>query len=227
MLRLALLVSLFFHLILLAGSRQFVLPLHLPGSQKAVALKLSLIDAQERISERQQLSENKRDLPARTQSVLVAQKIKKAPRRVFPAFLSSTAISASVTTEIERPVRSRNTALSVAGNKASLSSGADGMISADGIRRYRLSLARAARQYQTYPQQARESGWQGKVVLKIQAGLAGTTPQVELEHSSGFNLLDSEALTMMQRAVHLAVLPENLYGKPFSISQPVYYSLDD
>lgn len=99
-------------------------------------------------------------------------------------------------------------------------------VSADGLREYRLALAREARRLKRYPLLAREKGWEGTV--QVTAVFAGALqPAVTLSQSSGHPVLDEQALAMITRAVQVAELPESLRGRSFRVLVPVQFSLDD
>lgn len=98
-------------------------------------------------------------------------------------------------------------------------------ISPDGLRQYRLALAREARRLKRYPPLARERGWEGTV--QVTAAFGAAIPDVVLDHSSGYPLLDEQALLMISRAVQLAELPESLRGRSFRLVIPVQFSLAD
>jgi periplasmic protein TonB len=99
-------------------------------------------------------------------------------------------------------------------------------VSAEGLRQYRLALAREARRYKQYPPLARSRGWEGTVELRVEI-TAGARPSVGLARSSGHEVLDAEALEMMGRAVLLAVVPVSLQGRSFSVPVPVRFALDE
>jgi protein TonB len=226
----AALVSLLIHVILLVGSRAAVKPFHLSESQNAEALTAMLANVRESAPEKQMATANaNKSAVMHKGEVATLHVTKETPpqARVLPPLSRSTAVIANKTPEIRDSVRSKNAVVSPTAKVAPISAVAESAISADGIRRYRLSLAREARQYQSYPQLARERGWQGTVVLNIQVGLVGDIPRVNVESSSGIDLLDTEAQAMMLRAARQAVLPDNLIGKRFSISLPVDYSLNE
>lgn len=100
-------------------------------------------------------------------------------------------------------------------------------VDADGLRQYRLALAREARRYKRYPALARERSWEGVVVVTIIIPLPGALPRVALGTSSGHEILDRQALEMIGQAVLSAALPESLRGKAVSLSLPVRYALDE
>ncbi|WP_153132467.1 energy transducer TonB [Dechloromonas hortensis] len=101
------------------------------------------------------------------------------------------------------------------------------VIDADGLRQYRLALAKEARRYKRYPALARERNWEGVVTVTISIPLPGALPLVSLGKSSGHEILDRQALEMIGQAVLAASLPESLRGKAVSVSLPVRYSLDE
>ena len=100
-------------------------------------------------------------------------------------------------------------------------------ISVDGVRQYRLNLAREARRFKRYPELARERGWEGVVVVVVNTVAGATAPLVSLSQSSGFDQLDQAALELLEMAVQTAVLPESLRGRQFGLTLPVDYRLDD
>jgi outer membrane biosynthesis protein TonB len=52
-------------------------------------------------------------------------------------------------------------------------------------------------------------------------------PQVSLSQSSGFDLLDEEALLLVGQAVRRAALPEGLRGHNFALTLPIQYRIDE
>lgn len=98
---------------------------------------------------------------------------------------------------------------------------------ADGLREYRLALAREARRFKRYPPVARERGWAGQVSVLVSVPLVGASPVISLAGSSGFELLDNQALEMIGLAARSVSLPDTLRGSAFSMLLPVRYSLED
>ena len=99
-------------------------------------------------------------------------------------------------------------------------------ISADGLRRYRLALAREARRFKRYPPLARERGWEGTAEVVAIFG-DSLPPRVVLEKSSDHAVLDQQAVAMITQAVQAAELPDSLRGRNFRLVIPVRYGLDD
>ncbi|OGP94055.1 MAG: hypothetical protein A2157_15780 [Deltaproteobacteria bacterium RBG_16_47_11] len=50
-----------------------------------------------------------------------------------------------------------------------------------------------------YPQEARESGYEGEVVLRVEVLISGRVGQIEIKKSSGYELLDRSALTTVKQ----------------------------
>lgn len=100
-------------------------------------------------------------------------------------------------------------------------------VSADGIRRYRLSLGRAVRLHKSNLSVLRTKGWEGEVGVVVGALAGSGWPQAELSQSSGIAALDNEALQMARQAIQGAAVPEVLQGKAFSLTLLIRFSVDD
>jgi len=50
-----------------------------------------------------------------------------------------------------------------------------------------------------YPQEARERGYEGEVVLKVEVLISGRVGQIEIKKSSGYEVLDRSALTTVKQ----------------------------
>lgn len=98
-------------------------------------------------------------------------------------------------------------------------------VSADAMRQYRMSLASAARRFKRYPPLARARGWEGTVEVALMVSSQRAMPEVVLVHSSGHELLDEQAQTMVSQAVRETTLPAELKGRDFRVQLPVQFSL--
>jgi protein TonB len=98
---------------------------------------------------------------------------------------------------------------------------------ADGLRGYRLALASQARRFKRYPPQAMARGWTGTADIRIEVGSDGVPRPATVVRSSGHELLDVAALTMIDAGALRARLPESLRGKAFAVVLPVVFNLDD
>lgn len=98
---------------------------------------------------------------------------------------------------------------------------------ADGIRDYRIGLAREARNHRRYPPLALERGWTGTAEIQVHVSRQGHPRHILLARSSGHEVLDREALSMMSRAAAAAALPDSLRGREFAVRLPVVFDLDE
>jgi protein TonB len=223
MLKWAILVSIVFHLAVLVSFRQ---PALLPDPTTRAATRA--IDAFLHSAEHTKSESTPfESLPAPAeQSIVTATEVlrksnsaKKPPD--LPSFSRSTATDDVAVTE--KPVV-------VSGEAARDSKAGVGQtekLDLDGVRQYRLSLAREARRFKRYPDQARERGREGVVVLIVTTVAGVALPQVKLSQSSGSDLLDQAALELLEIAVQTAMLPESLHGQQFALTLPIHYRLDD
>jgi protein TonB len=110
---------------------------------------------------------------------------------------------------------------------ASASAPAEDGLDAEGLRAYRIDLARSARAHKRYPVLARERGWTGTAEVRVAVSAEGRARQVLLARSSGHELLDREALAMLSRAAAASPVPESLRGREFAVSLAVTFDLDE
>lgn len=101
------------------------------------------------------------------------------------------------------------------------------MPDAEGIRSYRIGLAREARANKRYPLLARERGWAGVSEVQVEVSREGLPRQTLLARSSGHELLDREALDLMARAAAATAPPESLRGRAFTVRLPVVFELEE
>jgi protein TonB len=91
---------------------------------------------------------------------------------------------------------------------------------------YRVQLIDEARRYKRYPPLARENNWQGDVRVGIVIGANGR-PSVTLKGSSGYEVLDRQALEMFAQAARAVPVPPALRGKEFALELRAVYGLED
>ena len=96
---------------------------------------------------------------------------------------------------------------------------------ADGLRGYRIAVAREARRFKRYPPQATASGWEGIAEIAVEVGADGQPQPATLARSSGHEPLDRAALTMIDAGAQRARLPETLRGRSFAVKLPVVFDL--
>lgn len=92
---------------------------------------------------------------------------------------------------------------------------------------YRQALIQAALGYKRYPPLARERGWEGIVELSVVVLPRHPTPVLTVSRSSGYALLDEQALEMMSRAVRRLPVPEALQSVRGSFAVPIRFQLGD
>jgi len=97
----------------------------------------------------------------------------------------------------------------------------------DGLRGYRLAVAGQARRFKRYPAQAMASGWAGTVEVRVEVLADGRPRAATVARSSGHEILDRAALTMIDAGALRARLPDVLRGKSFAVVLPVVFNLDD
>jgi protein TonB len=94
--------------------------------------------------------------------------------------------------------------------------------------RFLSYLARVKRRIErtwTYPPDALALGLGGDLLLVFTLNPAGTLTDVALLHSSGFPILDEEALRAVKAAAPFDPFPAELGGEPWNISAEFHYML--
>ena len=90
---------------------------------------------------------------------------------------------------------------------------------------YRQSLTEIFAGQQQYPRVAALRGWEGEVRLRLRVARKGNLLAVQLDHSSGFDILDQHALSILQQLASLPPLPEGLEANEIQVVVPVNYKL--
>ena len=223
MLRRAILVSILVHLAVLSSVRQ---PVLLPDmTTRAASRAINALLHSAEFPKPESPPFESLSAPAEKSVVTASEALKKpgsekkAP--VLPSFSRSTATEDVAVTDkaVISPGESARASNAGAGQAEKLD--------LDGVRQYRLSLAREARRFKRYPDQAREQGREGVVVVVVTTVAGVAIPQVRLSQSSGSDLLDQAALELLDIAVQTATLPESLRGQQFGLTLPIHYRLDD
>jgi protein TonB len=92
---------------------------------------------------------------------------------------------------------------------------------------YGALVSGAVAKKKVYPRLALMRRWQGTAVLKLQVAPDGSLRSVNLLQSSGFDVLDEQAVKMVKDAMPLPNLPDALRGRDFAIDIPVAFKLQD
>jgi protein TonB len=94
------------------------------------------------------------------------------------------------------------------------------------LKAYGDVLAQAIGRRKNYPRLARIRNWQGTAELRLQLGTDGALKGLTVARSSGFPVLDEQALTMVKETVPLPEMPAALRGREFAITVPVVFRLE-
>jgi protein TonB len=92
---------------------------------------------------------------------------------------------------------------------------------------YRMDLMRMARNYKRYPRVALDNNWEGRVVVRMVIGTNGMIASISVLTSAGHEVLDKQAVDMIQKAKPRVQIPAALRGREFSLEIPVIYNLKD
>ena len=90
---------------------------------------------------------------------------------------------------------------------------------------YGQSISREIRRYQKYPPLAQRRHWEGAVEVLLQIGANGKVTGITLGKSSGYAILDEEALDMVRRASPLPEASPDLRGRALVVSVPIVFRL--
>jgi periplasmic protein TonB len=98
---------------------------------------------------------------------------------------------------------------------------------ANELARYRQQLVAVAARHKRYPRIALDNGWTGDVVVRIEVAANGAVSSIKVKTSSGYEVLDAQALEMFGKAAPQVAVPAPLRGKPFSVEVRAIYNLKD
>lgn len=91
---------------------------------------------------------------------------------------------------------------------------------------YGQRLSEVLSRHQHYPRLARSRGWQGQVRLRLHLAQQGAVLDIEIAESSGYEVLDRQALEMVRLASPLPVPPDGMRGDKFTVDVPVTFRLE-
>jgi protein TonB len=77
-----------------------------------------------------------------------------------------------------------------------------------------------------YPRRAREMGWQGTVVLRVEVNPDGTVGEISVRRTSGYPSLDEAALTAVKEW-RFAPLTDGAFSMSAVVDVPVRFDLRD
>lgn len=91
---------------------------------------------------------------------------------------------------------------------------------------YSSLLSREFARHKQYPRLAQMRGWQGTAKVELHIDASGNAISSAINESSGFEILDKQALEMVRKASPLPQPPEALRGREFTILVPVAFRLE-
>lgn len=80
--------------------------------------------------------------------------------------------------------------------------------------------------YKQYPKIAQMRGWQGEVIVELLLDGNGKLKSKKILTSSGYEVLDKQALEMIDKAAPFPSPPEALRASSFSITVPIPFKLE-
>ena len=91
---------------------------------------------------------------------------------------------------------------------------------------YDNALWSAIVKHKQYPRIAQMRGWQGEAIVELQIDGNGKLKSKKIIQSSGHEVLDKQALDMVEKALPLPAPPEVLRGSSFSVKVPIAFKLE-
>lgn len=80
--------------------------------------------------------------------------------------------------------------------------------------------------FKQYPKIAQMRGWQGEVIVELLLDGNGKLKSKKILTSSGYEVLDKQALEMIDKATPFPSPPEALHASTFSITVPIPFKLE-
>ncbi len=91
---------------------------------------------------------------------------------------------------------------------------------------YERSLSAAAAEHRQYPRIARVRGWQGTTQILVRIGPRGQVQEVKVAASSGYEVLDRQALDMVRKALSRQPPPSSL-RQWYEVTIPIHFRLEE
>jgi protein TonB len=98
--------------------------------------------------------------------------------------------------------------------------------SAEVLSDYTRSLSNALDRYKEYPRIAELRGWEGSVTMRLRVAPSGRLIEAQVYKSSGFAVLDQQAVAMVSKAGVLPVPPEGLDATGVPVLVPINFRLE-
>jgi protein TonB len=96
----------------------------------------------------------------------------------------------------------------------------------DARNKYGNALWGAISKHKKYPKIAAMRGWQGEAIVELELDGSGKLKSKKIIQSSGHDVLDRQALEMVEKALPFPAPPDALRGTSFTITVPVPFKLE-
>ena len=90
---------------------------------------------------------------------------------------------------------------------------------------YTKTVSQTLARYKKYPRIAQMRGWEGAVMLELRLAPSGRLLGAELHTSSGYPMLDEQALAMAARVGQFPAPPEGLSSADMAVLLPIVFRL--
>jgi protein TonB len=90
---------------------------------------------------------------------------------------------------------------------------------------YGQTISDALARHKEYPRLAQLQGWQGAVVLRLRVAPSGRLLEAEVQTSSGYDVLDRQAVAMASKPDRLPAPPAGLRDQEIAVLVPVVFRL--
>jgi protein TonB len=100
-------------------------------------------------------------------------------------------------------------------------------VEASALLGYSSEVVKVAKRIERYPRAAVDNNWTGEVKVKMWIGANGRIADLRVTQSSGYALLDRNALQMFENAQPLVPIPRELAGKVFDVDLRAIYNVTD
>lgn len=98
-------------------------------------------------------------------------------------------------------------------------------VGVDEIRKYREAIKRKIEEEKRYPDLAEENGYEGKLDIQFKLFADGKIDGVEVSNSSGYQILDNEAIRAVKNATPYPSMPSSLKRKYIIVEVPIVFKL--
>jgi periplasmic protein TonB len=95
------------------------------------------------------------------------------------------------------------------------------------LAQYRLQVVAAAPKFKRYPRVARDNNWEGFVAVRMVVGPSGRVASIAVTKTSGYDVLDEQAMEMFRSAAAAVPVPPVLRGKEFAVEVAATYYFTD